>query len=529
MVRFRPNKCQKYLLKKIKRIWEEGKPIRLLILKARQLGSSTLIEALIFAVTSQVPNQNSTIIADDLKGSNYILEMSKLYQEKCPGHLRRSIKKSNEKKLEWADTHSQIIIDTAENPDAGRKFTFRLAHLSECAFYKKYETLMLGLSQSVPSLPQTMIIQETTANGFNHFKDVWDDAVEGRTDYVPVFLPWYWDDGYKMPVDENFVVGDVSPGEITKDELRLKGLMQNEGITEIPERLQWRRWCIRNNCQGKVSNFRQEMPSNPEEAFIASGDCYFDKEKLAAQMLEAKKNGYMFRANIVKLDGGNKFELRKDKDGDFKFYEHPGPDGKYHGQYDIGGDACSGSGDDFAALEAGDKETNNTVATFHGKIEPHELAYKAFLLGSFLNNAMVGIENDKFGFAANNKLKSMYGRIYVQRQINKKTDKVKEIVGWSTNSLTRPKMLAQMEEDIREDATQLRDERLVKECLTFIKNPESGKVEAQSGCHDDFVIARAIRGVLRQEKPFTIPSTRKPGKPVKNREKNARFKFARRP
>ena len=74
-----------------------NKIIRLFILKARQLGVSTYIEALIFAITSQMENQNATIIADDLDGSNYIFDMSKLYQEKLPDHLKVATKKSNEK------------------------------------------------------------------------------------------------------------------------------------------------------------------------------------------------------------------------------------------------------------------------------------------------------------------------------------------------------------------------------------------------------------------------------------------------
>jgi len=80
------NKAQRKLHNIIKKLWVENKIIRVWILKARQLGASTYTEALIFAITSQLENQNSTIIADDVKGSNYIFEMSKLYLEKCPEH-----------------------------------------------------------------------------------------------------------------------------------------------------------------------------------------------------------------------------------------------------------------------------------------------------------------------------------------------------------------------------------------------------------------------------------------------------------
>jgi len=516
------NRPQKIFLDRFRRMWQEDKIIRILLLKARQMGFSTLIEAIIFVFTAQKENQNSTIIADDLKGSNYILEMSKLYQEKCPPHLRREIKKSNEKKLEFADIHSQIIVDTAENPDAGRKYTFRLVHLSEYAFFSKPKELMLGLSQSVPALSNTMIIKESTANGFNHFKDEWDDAEEGRTDYIPMFFAWFLADEYVMPVPDDFILCDPDFGEITRDELLLRGLMEKENVENIYGHLMWRRWCIRNNCGGDLQDFKQEYPSTADEAFIASGECFFSKEKLVKQLIWRRTQKELFKANIVKVD--NHFELRKMEKGDYVFYEEP----QKGAQYCIGGDACSGSGADYAALVARNKLTNGIVAILHAKIDPDELAERAYMLGSILNQAIVAIENDKFGFSANKKLKEIYGNIYVQRTFNKIENKIQEKYGWDTTAITRPLMLAQTQEEIRENAIELMDVPLIKECLTLIKNPKTKKVEAQEGCHDDLVIACCISGQIRHELPYQPPQTKKPGRDLTHREKNAKFKFRKR-
>ena len=84
---------------------------------------STLIEAIIYAITSQRANTNADIIADEQKRSDNLFEMSKLYQEKIPRHLKPAIKKSNAKKLEFEGIHSQILVETANDPDAGRSFT----------------------------------------------------------------------------------------------------------------------------------------------------------------------------------------------------------------------------------------------------------------------------------------------------------------------------------------------------------------------------------------------------------------------
>lgn len=521
MVPFVLNKAQQKLHDIIKKLWFEKKIIRLLILKGRQLGCSTYFEGLIYALTSQKENINATIIADDLDGSNYIFEMSKLFHEKIDPTIKPAIKKSNEKKLEFDGTHSQIIIDTAENPDAGRKYTFRAAHLSEYAYFSHADRLMLGLSQAVPALPQTIIIKETTANGFNFFRDEWEAASNGENDWIPIFIPWYWGDDYVMPVDDTFQVGDPALGDITKDEFFLRDKFAKEGIDRCEERLQWRRWCIKNNCGGSVQAWNQEYPATPLDAFVASGQCFFDKEMLAQQLYKAKEP--LFRADIVKVDFIHK--LRISPEGQFEFYEKPGSGEKYYGQYAIGGDACSGSGADYAVLCARDKETRNVVATFRGKVDSDELAEKAALLGGFLNNAIVGIENDKFGFAANIKLKQIYARIYHQRIINRDTAQVTEKFGWETTGTTRPAMLNQLQEEIREGAIEIRNKVFIKECLTFIMNPETKRAEAQEGTNDDCVLAMAIAGMLIKQDLYKPPVKRPVGRNVSNMPANAGLGF----
>lgn len=482
----------------IKQLWEDNKIIRLFILKARQTGITTYVQALIYSISSHTPNTNSIDIADDMDGSNYIFEMGKLYHEKLPSHLQTPVKKSNEKKIEFEGIHSQILVDTADNKDAGRKYTFRVAHISEYAFFKNPASLMLGLSQSIPSMPRTIIIKETTANGFNFAKEEWDKIEAGESDTIGIFIPWFWDDDYVMVQPPSFVLGDPALGIITQDEFILSDRMEKDQIENISGHLAWRRWCIRNNCGNgsdiqRVNNFKQEYPSIPEEAFKASGFCYFDQNKLVGQL--HNKQLPLFHADIVYVD--YKSELRKAPEGVFRFYELP----QRGVHYIVGGDASSGGGSDYSALVARRKDNNKIVATFLAKVDPDELAYKAMLLGTLLNNATVAIENDKFGFAANQKLRTIYKNIYIQRSVDQITQKVTEKFGWDTNAATRPMMLAQMQEEIRQEALTLMDERLIKQCLVFVVK-ENGKAEAEQGQNDDFVIACAISGSVRQMEPL---------------------------
>jgi hypothetical protein len=520
------NKAQRRLHDIIVKLWNENKIIRLIILKARQLGASTYIEALFYALISQGQNQNALIMANLKDKTNYIFEMSKLYQEKCPPYLRPNIKKSNEKKLEFEGNHSQILIDSAENRDAGRALTLQFCHLSEYALFKRADEIMLGLSHSVPTMPHTIMVKESTANGYNHFKDEWDAAIAGENDYVPIFIPWYWGEEYMMPTDEHFEIGDPALGDITIDEPALARQMEKELIDHIPERLAWRRWDIKNNCKGDVEKFKQEMPSTPEEAFLASGACYFDQKKLVQQLNMAKPP--LFRANILKENF--KWVIRRHDDGEFMFFEEPN---KY-GQYCIGGDAASGSGTDYAALVARNKDNNNVAVIYHAKCDPDELAYRAMILGSFLNNAKVAIENDKFGFAANQKLITIYGNVYVSRTYDKTKNKMTESFGWDTTKITRPMILAQMQQEIRDGNLKLSyvgtvdRPGLIRECLTFIKNPESGKAEAEEGKNDDLVIACAISGQLRADSPYQLPPDKRAGVDINSENKNSGMRFSRR-
>ena len=116
-------------IKGIKKLFYSKKPLRVLVLKARQMGISTIIEAVIYAFVSRMRGINAFVIADDLEGANYIFEMQKMYQEYLGKYLKPRIKHSNEKKLAFAGLNSQILIDTADNPNIGRKFTIQFGHL----------------------------------------------------------------------------------------------------------------------------------------------------------------------------------------------------------------------------------------------------------------------------------------------------------------------------------------------------------------------------------------------------------------
>ncbi len=478
----------------------EKKPIRMWILKSRQLGISTLSEAYIYSFTSQQENRNSLVMADEDGHSNYLFEMHQLYQEKLAEkepHLAPKLKKSNEKKLEFEGTHSQIIPKTGANVKAARSYTYQYVHLSECAFFPHLLEVMEGLMQAVPDHWDTMVVGETTANGMdNEFYGEWQKAKEGKSDWFPLFLGWYMMKEYSRPLApggalENLegIQFDTEGGE--KDFLKEEELLQRTyNLTN--EQLNWRRWCIKNKCGGQVRTFRQEMPSDDEEAFLTSGSCVFDTVKLKNQKLNAsvKAVGTLYE------DATGKVVFRKETGGKFRLFEEIGLDMRCV----IGADVAEGVGQNECAACAINKRTNNTVMGYIGDTDPDTFAEDLRLMGLYCNNALIAPENNNMGHSVCSDLVKIYPNVYIE--ISKNASKGKDgrreqKVGWTTNMKTRPQMISRLINEIREDVTELRDPILIDQCLAFIRKP-NGKIEAQNGKQDDYVIARMIAGMARQ-------------------------------
>ena len=174
-----------------------GKPLRAIVLKARQMGFSTLTEAMIFKRTATRKNVRSGIVAHDEDATNNLYRMTKLFYERLPEPMQPQRRALNARELVFNDAeghglNSSIRVMTAGGKGVGRSETFQNLHLSEVAFWPgdKLGTFT-GLMQAVPDKPETMVIVESTANGFDFFKELWDAAVAGRNDFVPVFCAWW--------------------------------------------------------------------------------------------------------------------------------------------------------------------------------------------------------------------------------------------------------------------------------------------------------------------------------------------------
>lgn len=240
VIPFTLNEPQNKLYDKIKELKNENKPVRIIILKARQMGFSTLTEAIVFKETATKFNRTAGIIAHEAKATNNLFNMSKLYYDNLPKPLQPQLKARNAQELyfnndENTGLNSRLTCMTA-GEGAGRSGTYNILHLSEFAFWTgNKQDAFISLMQTVPNNKDSMVIIESTANGYDFFKELWDKAVSNENDFIPFFVGWNELKEYQMP---------YTGFDLTDEE---KDLQSRFNLSL--EQLQWRRWCIANNCR----------------------------------------------------------------------------------------------------------------------------------------------------------------------------------------------------------------------------------------------------------------------------------------
>lgn len=472
----------------IKSLKEQGKPIRIIILKARQLGFSTATEGIFFKETVTKSNINTAIVAHKEDSTRNLFNMSKLMYDQLPDAIKPSKKASNAQELVFDNDNgtglkSKIKCFTAGGTGIGRSDTLNNLHLSELAFWTgdKKETLT-GLLQAVPNDPDTMVVIESTANGFEYFKELWDNSVAGKNDFVPVFIGWNELIDYQMP---------YTGFELTKEE---KELQKTFGLTL--EQLTWRRWCIANNCGNDIQQFKQEYPITPEEAFISTGKCYFEQEKIIKRMQEVKDikpvmQGYFdYDYNGLRITNIRWIE---DKEGAIKIYEKP----KKYYPYVLAGDTA-GEGSDYFIGQVLDNTDGSQVAVLRQETDEISYTRQMYCLGMYYNKALIGIESNYSTFPIQELERIKYPNQYVRITEDKYTKKKEKSFGFKTTSISRPRILGQLQAIIKESIELLVDTETLREGLTFIKN-EKGRAEAQAGYHDDLIMALAIAYDIRPQ------------------------------
>lgn len=498
MIPLAMNKPQRRLYELIREEWQAGKPVRVIILKARQMGFSTLTEAVIFFLTVTAKYVESMIVAHKDEATGNLFRMSKRFYDSLPEVLRPMQRASNAQELlfdrparyrgEGQGLGSRIRCATAGGSGVGRSYTLKCLHLSEFAFWPgdKKETFS-GLAQAVPDKPGTVIIIESTANGYDEFKRMWDAAVQAEKDgtegYRPIFFPWFEMDEYRRAPLPGF---HRTPEE---DELA-------ETYRLDDEQLAWRRWCIATQCGGDINLFRQEYPSSPDEAFIATGSCAFDKAALVLRRERVRSFEWergVFRTEKDITGKITAFSWARDGRGPIRILKHP----EDAVPYVIGGDTA-GTGSDYFVGQVLDNRTGEQVAVLHHQFGERMYAEQMYCLGMYYNEALIGVETNYSTYPEMCLEDFGYKNLFVRERYDNFTGKMAEAFGFETTPTSRPVIVDGLKDVAANSLETITDYDTLGEMLTFVYD-ENWRAQAEAGEHDDLVMALAIAHRIRSQ------------------------------
>jgi hypothetical protein len=291
------NRAQRHLHERLEGQRKRTGKVRALVVKGRQQGVSTYIGARYYHRVTHAKGQRVFILTHEQEATDNLFDMANRYHEHCPPLVKPHTGASNAKELSFDILDSGYKVGTAGTKAVGRSQTLQLFHGSEVGFWPHADTHASGVLQAIPDMPGTEIVLESTANGMgNFFHQRWQQAEAGGDDYEAIFLPWFWDDGYRRPVSQDFSLDD--------EEIEYQAL---HGLTL--EQMAWRRAKLME--LGDPLLFKQEYPATASEAFQLTGHDSFIAPELVmrARKVTKEPHGPLILGVDPSRMGGDRFSV----------------------------------------------------------------------------------------------------------------------------------------------------------------------------------------------------------------------------
>jgi len=503
------NKIQRMFIDKLNKAiadFLDGKRLTLqfLVLKGRQQGFTSFITAYQLACTILRKNFEGFTAADeDGNASTIFQNKAKYTYNLLPDALKPTEKFNNRKQLLFDKLNSSWEVRTV-SANMGRSRTINFFHGSEAALWKVLiSDIQAGIGEALTK--SSIQILESTGNGFNEYKELWDS-----NKWENCFYEWWHTDEYRNPLGnkEEWFIDFIGKGTkwINK---RCKWLLND--IKLDLEQVYWyyNKW----NSYVKGEMIKQEYPCTAHEAFLASGSCIFDTEILIArkmflEKLYADKPYKTGIFNITWNDGERKDYPTAAKWIDkeeglmtIRVYEevlegYP---------YVIGGDT-KGDGTDRFTGTVINNTTGNRAATFFYKGNDSKMyTAQIWALGMHYNKAVTGIEVNFNTYPIELMTDWHYPRQYQREKTDTFTGEVHKKYGWKTDGNTRPLIIEREATIIKEHINKINDVQTIDEMLTFVED-KNGRPDAESGKHDDLLMSDMIaEGVRSQQSRSVTP------------------------
>lgn len=488
------NHAQIALIEETERQIRATGKVRIIVLKARQLGLSTVIEGIIFILSMMFSDYQSLILSHDKESSEHLLTMTNRFWMTYPFKRFHTEKYAGRKQLAWSDTQSNITIATANNETAGSSKTIHALHASEVAKWRgDAAQLIASLNPAIPFFGLTCIFYESTAKGIgNYFHSQVQLARSGDSDLKLLFFPWHQHPEYTASYLASEDIGKYSELGVLSDEE--KELMRI-GVTK--DRLIWRRYTIINTCNNDLSLFHQEYPSTIDEAFLSSGRNVFHLDNLAKHYLPMKPV-------VGRLDNSTgKVVFIEDEYGPLKIYKYPSQDTN-HGVYQMGVDPTHSRIGDFAVAQVINRRTLEQCAVLRTKVDPTTLGELCMMLGEYYNYATIAVEKQGPGYATIGFLAAKtYPRLWASQKIDRAPGLhvSDDVYGWSSNTSSKPMALSRVVNALGQHLQYangipyglvIHDQTTFEEMRDYIINDAGGYQNGNGSQFDDTVMAYCI-------------------------------------
>lgn len=540
-VLFRLNRPQRKLICRLESMRKAGKPIRLILLKARQWGGSTAIQ--IYMSWLQLVHEeglNSLIIAHQGTGSDEIKDMFDRMIKAYPVDMLHCLGDAyavNESKLVGVGKSGNIFrvpqrnckikVGTAERPNSCRGGDYNLVHLSEVGLWKetegkKAEDIVRSACSGVLLRPMTMIVYESTPNGVgNFFHKEYLAAKKGKHQFESMFVSWYEIEQYELPFSDDAERCDFASRLIAN---RYNDEVKSE--REEPGTYLWRLWKMGATLEAihwyvsersKYTNhgdMASEYPSDDIEAFTYSGRKVFssdDVEQFRPACRPPRWIGEIYGAADEGERAIESLRFKQEDAGRLYMWQdvEKSDDEDVTDRYLVVVDVCKGhtKNADFADILVLDRfpmvdgDPPVVAAEWHGHIDMDRLAWKSLQVAAYYNHALLVIESNTL--ETNNTkgeaeyiltlIHDVYGKqLYARKQSSEDIRQgLPKKYGFHTNPLTKKVVIYNLKVVIRERMYVEREEACLDEYLTYVET-ENNVFEAMEGYHDDRLMTRAI-------------------------------------
>ena len=496
------NTLQKRMFAHYRKCQLEDRPCKMIILKPRQKGASTCAQALTYHHMRKHQNLSGSLMGDISGTSDKVFEIYRRYAEsdlfpwaEDGGSIADGGSLADIIKLKSRSNYGK---ETAGSKNAGRSGTIQVGNMTEVAFWPMQgeRDPALGYLQSLYDGDNlSLVVADSTPNGPNGwFYRTWVQDNE----WAKIFAAWFEFDDSILPFHSDAELEDFKE-TMTDDEYE-----EMERFDVNYEQLHWRRRVLQDKCNGDLSKFRQEYPSDPEECFLMSSRPRFHVSNLDKMVKIA--NSVKPLIGTVGVQSDNKTgTFTPDRLGNWKIYEEPVYDSKYL----ISVDTCTGEDQQMQGIAAdpdyhsvqvwkapfedwhGDWHVPRLVALHHSRLDIGVLAQEIEGAARWYGNAFIIPEVNNSGLALLKYLLESGLSVYRRRRYNDSSGMVEKSFGWSTDKVTRKTVIDHMAAELIEENFDIPDIDVLKEMKTFVIS-DKGKPQAAPGHHDDHVLAAAI-------------------------------------